>query len=334
VLASSSVWVISARAADRAYMPPEPMAMIPSSGSITSPVPLMTSAVSRSATASRASSFPRRRSVRQSLAISTAARVSWPCFSSLASNSSNSVKASAAAPAKPAITWLSRPRRRILRALDFMTVLPSVTCPSPATATRPSRRTETMVVAWNTLGFWLGSMGAFDSSWSLPCVGVAPPNASPGAPVPGSRFPVPCSPFPLLPAPLPLRPRMRPVIHPRQMLEVQVRVHLRGRDVRVPQQLLHPAQVARGFQHVAGEAVAQQMRVDALEQALLPGELAQAQLHGAGRDRAVPPGENGVRRTGAGGCAPFGQRLAGMRAHRHAALAAALAQHRHQPVIQ
>ncbi len=45
------------------------------------------------------------RSVRQSLVSSMAARVRWPwCFSSLASKRSNSVKASAVAPAKPAST--------------------------------------------------------------------------------------------------------------------------------------------------------------------------------------------------------------------------------------
>src|SRR5690606_1186043 len=134
------------------------MAMIPSSGSITSPVPLTISDVSLSATASSASSLPKRRSVRQSLAISTAARCSWPCFSSFDSNSSNSVNASAAAPANPASTWPSLPSRRTLRALPFITVWPSVTWPSPATATLPSRRTDRIVVAWNTLGFWLGSM--------------------------------------------------------------------------------------------------------------------------------------------------------------------------------
>src|SRR5690606_23419262 len=74
------------------------------------------------------------------------------------SKSSNRVKASAAAPAKPARTWPSLPRRRTLRALAFMTVLPRVTCPSPAMATLSPRRTETMVVAWNTWGFWLGSI--------------------------------------------------------------------------------------------------------------------------------------------------------------------------------
>src|SRR5690606_1472330 len=57
-----------------------------------------------------------------------------------------------------ASTWPSLPRRRTLRALDFITVLPSVTWPSPATTTWPLRRTETMVVAWKTLGLRLGSM--------------------------------------------------------------------------------------------------------------------------------------------------------------------------------
>ena len=38
-LAESLVWLIRARAADRAKTPPDPMARMPSSGSITSPVP-------------------------------------------------------------------------------------------------------------------------------------------------------------------------------------------------------------------------------------------------------------------------------------------------------
>jgi hypothetical protein len=32
---------------------------------------------------------------------------------------------------------------------DFITVSPIVTCPSPPSATLPSRRTARMVVAWN-----------------------------------------------------------------------------------------------------------------------------------------------------------------------------------------
>jgi hypothetical protein len=51
-------------------------------------------------------------------------------------------------PAKPAIT---RPSARVLTlcAFPFITVLPMLTWPSPAIATLPSRRTETMVVPRN-----------------------------------------------------------------------------------------------------------------------------------------------------------------------------------------
>src|SRR5436309_4907248 len=135
-----------ARAAARAYGPPEPIARTPSSGSTTSPVPEMTKEESRSATASRASSRLSTRSVLQSLANSTAARFRLPRYSSiLASNFSNKVKASAVAPAKPAKTW-SWCKRRSLRALLFMTVVPTVTWPSEPMATRPSRLTQRMVV--------------------------------------------------------------------------------------------------------------------------------------------------------------------------------------------
>ena len=72
--AGSSVFSISARAADSAYDPPEPIARIPSSGSMMSPVPEMMKPCSRSVTASRASRRRSTRSLRQSLASSTAAR--------------------------------------------------------------------------------------------------------------------------------------------------------------------------------------------------------------------------------------------------------------------
>src|SRR5690554_2748582 len=217
------------------------MATTPSSSSITSPVPLMTSEVSLSATASRASSFPKRRSVRQSLANSTAARSSWPCFSSLVSNSSNRVKASAAAPANPASTWPSLPRRRTLRALAFMTVLPRVTCPSPAMATLSPRRTETMVVAWNTWGFWLGSMRP--PGVELPVWGPLGTDAR----VPSIR------------GWLAAGARMGGVVDAREVAEVQVCVDLGGGDVGVAEQFLHAAQVAGGFKHVAGERMPQQV---------------------------------------------------------------------------
>src|SRR5258706_4721320 len=152
---SSAIWgassvecARSARAAARAYGPPEPIPTRPSSGSITSPVPDTMKLASASATARSASSRRSTRSMRHSLASSTAARGRLPrCSSSFASKRAKSVKASAAAPAKPARTrsWCIL---RTLRAPAFMMVWPNVTCPSPATATRPRCRTHTTVVAW------------------------------------------------------------------------------------------------------------------------------------------------------------------------------------------
>ena len=84
--------------------------------------------------------------MRQSLASSTQARVSWPGYcSSLLSSRSNRVKASAVAPAKPPITS-PLPSERTLRALALMTVAPRLTWPSPAMTTRPPLRTVRMVV--------------------------------------------------------------------------------------------------------------------------------------------------------------------------------------------
>src|SRR6266550_3755051 len=92
------------------------MAATPSSGSTTSPVPDRISVRSLSATTRSASSRRRNRSVRQSLASSTAARDRFLLKSfSFPSKRSNRVKASAVAPAKPATTDPS-PSRRGLRA--------------------------------------------------------------------------------------------------------------------------------------------------------------------------------------------------------------------------
>src|SRR5690606_38615175 len=147
--ASSSVFANRAFAAACAKAPPEPMAIRLSSGSMTSPLPVMMSEASRSATSSRASRRRNARSLRQSFASSTAARVSLPwCFSSCSSKRSNSVKASAVPPAKPASTW-SRYRRRTLRALPLSTVWPWLTWPSPPMTTLPWRRTDRMVVPCN-----------------------------------------------------------------------------------------------------------------------------------------------------------------------------------------
>src|SRR5580693_7469454 len=124
--------------------------MTPASGSSTSPVPVRTSDTSLSATIIIASSRRRYRSVRQSLASSTAARVNCPGYcSSLLSSRSNSVKASAVAPAKPPITS-PLPSLRTFLALDLMTVWPIETCPSPPITTLPPLRTVKMVVPCQT----------------------------------------------------------------------------------------------------------------------------------------------------------------------------------------
>src|SRR6185503_4370578 len=144
--APSLVFSSSALAALCAKGPPEPMATMPCSGSSTSPAPVMMSECSLSATASIASSRRRMRSVRQSLASSTAERIRLPwCLSSLASKRSKRVKASAVPPAKPA-RMRSWNRRRTFLAPTLTTIWPSVTWPSPPSATDAPRRTDRIVV--------------------------------------------------------------------------------------------------------------------------------------------------------------------------------------------
>src|SRR5579875_1651707 len=128
--ASRSVNFMSAWAAARAYGPPLPIAASPSSGSITSPVPLMTSNCSAVPTTSSASKRRSARSCRQSFANSTAARVRLSLNSlSFPSNFSSRVIPSAADPAKPAMIFPPA-IRRTLRAPCFITYLSNVTCPS------------------------------------------------------------------------------------------------------------------------------------------------------------------------------------------------------------
>src|SRR5512137_712318 len=235
--ASRSVLRSRASAAAWANGPPEPTAIRSCSGSITSPLPETMNEWLASATVSSASSRRRLRSERQSLASSIAARVRLPNCCSLASKRSNSVKASAVPPANPAIT-LPSCRRRTLRALPFITVLPSVTWPSPPMATRPLRRTHRIVVPW---GSKLDILG-----------------------------------------PLAPRPGVGSVVDAGQVLEIKVGVHLGRADVGVAQQFLHRAQVARRFQQVRGERMAEQVGVDVLGQALQAGPAGDAPLHDAG----------------------------------------------------
>src|SRR5690606_36371500 len=77
------------------------------------------------------------------------------------------------------------------------------------------------------------------------------------------------------------RARMRGIVDLGEVLEVEVGIDLRGGDVGMPEQFLHAAQIAGRLQYMAGTGVPQQMRMHALPQALLLGQLAKAQLHRA-----------------------------------------------------
>src|SRR5207247_6253547 len=102
--------------------------------------------------ASSSSSRLNARSIRQSFSSSTAARVRLPRYScSLPSNFSNSVKASAVAPANPART-VSLYMRRNFFAFCFMIVVPCVTWPSEPIATWRSLRTQSIVVDRTIVG--------------------------------------------------------------------------------------------------------------------------------------------------------------------------------------
>ena len=92
-------------AAAKAKLPPEPIVRIPSSGSMTSPVPETSSTCSLFMTINIASNFCKPRSLLHCFAISIAARCRFPlnCLS-LSSNISSRVIASATPPANPTST--------------------------------------------------------------------------------------------------------------------------------------------------------------------------------------------------------------------------------------
>ena len=60
-----------------------------------------------------------------------------------------------------------------------------------------------------------------------------------------------------LSASFPAGARVRFVVHVREVLEIQVGVHLRGSNVGMSEQLLHGTQITAGFQEMAGKCVAQ-----------------------------------------------------------------------------
>ena len=80
------------------------------------------------------------------------------------------------------------------------------------------------------------------------------------------------------------RPRVRLVIDLGQMLKIEMGIDLRRRDIGVPQELLDRSQVARGFEQVARERMAQQMRMKVALRAMLLRPLLEPLLHGSRMD--------------------------------------------------
>src|SRR5690606_8944467 len=121
------------------------------------------------------------------------------------------------------------------------------------------------------------------------------------------------------------------VVHLRQMLEVEMSVHLRGADIAVAEQLLHRTQVAGGLQQVTGEGMPQHVRVQMLAQ-LFDTIAANPQLDCPRRQpSALHADENrlavpGHRRSH---LEPAPQRLPGHASHRDHAGAFALAGNAH-----
>jgi hypothetical protein len=127
------------------------------------------------------------------------------------------------------------------------------------------------------------------------------------------------------------------------MLEVQPGIDLGGGDVGVPEHLLHGAQVLRGLQDVAGEAVAQHVRMHVGGHAGRLRDARQLQLHHARRDAAPARAQEqgggvfrprGERRQLRARRDPFAQGLHGRVADGHGPALAALAQHHDLGFVQ
>ena len=275
---------------------------MPSSGSITSPLPETISTCSVSPTSSIASSRRRTRSPRHSLASSTAARRTLPlCASSFASSRSLSASASAAPPAKP-IKAADCAERRTFCAVAFTTVPPIVTCPSEAIAIRPARTTASTVV--ERTGF-------------LHRACLARPALRP-------------------------RARVRAIVGFDQSLGGDGGVLLRRRQARVPEQLLDLAQVGAHVEQVCRIAVTQAVRMHvagdpAAARAARDDAPHVARPEPARRRRAAPQRrEERLRQDPrrAPRSDPGRERLARRGGQRHHALLAALAGHPHVAAVQ
>ena len=72
---------------------------------------------------------------------------------------------------------------------------------------------------------------------------------------------------------------MRRIVHLRKVLKIKMGIDLSGGKVRMPQQLLHSAQIAARLQHMSREGVAQLMRMYVTVEALLNAPFGKALLH-------------------------------------------------------
>src|SRR5215831_5554832 len=326
-------WSSSARAAASAYGPPDPTAAAPKSGSMTSPAPLRTKVRSTSATTSSASRRRRKRSVRQSFPSSTQARARLALYSwSFDSKRSKRVKASAVLPAKPASTRPS-PSRRTLRALAFITVLSSVTCPSPPSTTRPSRRTQRMVVPWNIVRL----PGHVTAGWRRFHPGVrrsvGSPRSSAACLSPGLRLLVTGD---VDAGRRASGVRMCPVVHRLELLDAHLGVLLGRGEARVAEQLLDDAHVRAASEKVRRERVAERVRAHLSLQRELEHGAVQVPGDASGREPSAAVVQeqrggvlprSGLREELAAALEPAPERGDAARVHRAEALLAALAHH-------
>ena len=72
---------------------------------------------------------------------------------------------------------------------------------------------------------------------------------------------------------------MRRIVHRRKVLKIKMGINLSGGQIRMTQQLLHPAQIAARLQHMGRERVAQLMRMHVAVEALLNAPFGKALLH-------------------------------------------------------
>ncbi len=97
------------------------------------------------------------------------------------------------------------------------------------------------------------------------------------------------------------------IVNLRQMLKIQMCINLRGSDTRMTEHFLYGAQIARGLQHVAGEGVAQHVRMHVQPKTALFRPVRQAQFYGARRQAraASTDKERRLVRCGKTGTLPY-----------------------------